>query len=159
MPNQVKTLFTHLHDNNPARYTLYPINGAGVGITPGVALPHDNNTVAGIRGAWTQMLAAAAAPAVEFWYCGYQIILSAVVALERTSVQIGTGLAAGPPVPIHDDVDAATTAVAVNVVFAPRRPAYPIYQPASTPISGRSAVPTKAAAANVTTAVLLATGL
>jgi len=56
-------------------------------------------------------------------------------------------------------VDSVSQAVATNTIFSPRRVPYPIYQPAATPISGRSAVPTKAAAANVTTAVLLATGL
>jgi hypothetical protein len=140
---------------------MYPITGGppSTGLTAGVALPHDNNIAAGAWGAWTQILLAAAAPAVEFWYCGYQILVSATVALEQHSIQVGTGLAAGPPTPIHDDVDAVSQAVATNTLFSPRKVPYPIYEPASTPISGRSAVPTKAAAANVTTAVLLATGL
>ncbi|MDD5700616.1 MAG: hypothetical protein PHU23_01085 [Dehalococcoidales bacterium] len=163
MSTQARSLFRMLKSNNLARYTMYPITGGppSTGMTAGVALPHDNNLVAGAWGAWTQILLAAAAPAVEFWYCGYVVIATAAATTDQHSVQIGTGLAATPPTPIHDDVDPAgvDSAAATKPNLGPHLVPYPIYQPASTPISGRSAVNTKAAAANITTAVLLATAL
>ena len=143
-------------------YTTYPIVAGGKAV--GVALPHDANLVAGAWGAWTQILLAAAAPAVEYWYCGYRILATAAVLTDAHGVQIGTGLVAGPPVAVHDGVDSLqpldAAVGAVNTVnFHDHKVDYPVYEPAQTPISGRSAVTTKAVAANITTAVLLATGL
>ena len=66
------------------------------------------------------------------------------------------------PIPIivdTSDLRAIAAAAADSTVFNEHRTTYPIYQPAATPISGRSAVAAKAAATNITTAVLLATGL
>ena len=143
-------------------YAMYPLVAGGKAV--GVALPHDANLVAGAWGAWTQILLAAAAPAVEFWYCGYRILLTAAAAGDAHAVLIGSGLVAAPPTPIHDaseglqPPDAAAGAVA-TVNFAIQKLPYPVYQPAATPIAGRSAVTTKAAATNITVAVLLATGL
>lgn len=138
---------------------MYPVVAAGM--CAGVALPHDNNLVAGNWGAWTQILLAAAAPAVEFWYAGYQILISAAAGVQQHAVQIGSGLVATPPTAIHDGEDAPSRAAAAadSTVFCPQRPPYPIYQAAATPISGQSAVTAKAAATNITVGVLLATGL
>jgi hypothetical protein len=124
----------------------------------GVALPHDNNLVAGAWGAWTQILLAAAAPAVEYWYCGAAIMADAA-AVESHAVNIGSGLVATPPTQIANHVFPATNAVAANVLTAQQTVPYPIYMPAATPISGQSATVVKAAAANITVAVLLGTGL
>ena len=160
-PNVVSSIFQAVRGGAKV-YALYPIVAAGKAV--GVALPHDANLVAGNWGAWTQILLAAAAPAVEYWYCGYRILLTAAAATDAHGVQIGSGLVATPPTPIDDSAeglqppDGAAGAVA-TVNFATQKVPYPIYQPAATPISGRSAVTTKAAAANITTAVLLATGL
>jgi len=142
-------------------YTMYPVVAGGMCV--GVALPHDNNLVAGAWGVWTQILLAVAAPAVEFWYCGYGILATAAAKTDAHGVQIGSGLVADPPTAIHDEVDPLdpldAAAGAVNTVrFKPRKVPYPMYLPAATPISGRSAVTNKVAAANITVGVLLATG-
>jgi len=143
-------------------YTMYPI-AAPAGLCIGVAVPHDNNLVAGAWGVWTQILLAVAAPAVEYWYCGYKILATAAALTDAHGVQIGSGLVADPPTAIHDDVDAlapldAAAGAVDTVTFRAQNVPYPIYMPAATPISGRSAVTTKVAAANITVGVLLATG-
>jgi hypothetical protein len=154
-----RSLFGMLRANNLARYTMYPVTATGQ--CAGVALPHDNNLVAGNWGAWTQILLAAAAPATEYWYCGFQILISGAAGVQQHSVQIGTGLVAGPPVAIHDGSNAPGRAAAAedSTIFTPVLVPYPIYEPAATPISGQSAVTAKAAATNITVGVLLATGL
>ena len=160
-PNVVSSIFQAVRGGAKV-YALYPIVAAGKAV--GVALPHDANTTAGAWGAWTQILLAAAAPAVEFWYCGYRILVTAAAITDAHGILIGSGLVATPPTPLHDEVDSiqpadgAAGAVA-TVNFHDHKVPYPIYQPAATPISGRSAVTTKAVAANITAAVLLATGL
>ena len=161
MAGQFSALIALLRTNNLLRYVTYPIVAGGKAV--GVALPHDNNIAAGAWGAWTQILLAAAAPAVEYFYCGYRVLATAAVLTDAHGVQIGTGLVATPPTAIHDAVDSLqpldAAAGAVNTVnFHDHKVDYPIYQPAATPISGRSAVTTKAAVQNVTTVVLLATG-
>jgi len=143
-------------------YTMYPVVAGGKCV--GVALPHDANLTAGAWGAWTQITLAAASPAVVFWVCGYQILATAAVATDAHAVQIGSGLVATPPTAIYDGVDpvqpaGTTTTPVVAVHFSVHELPYPIYMPAQTPIAGRSAVTTKAAAQNITAAVLLATGL
>jgi len=143
-------------------YTTYPV--VALGMPVGVALPHDNNTGAGLWGAWTQILLAIAAPAVEYWYCGFRILATAAVITDSHAVQIGAGLVAAPPTAIHDaedclqPLDGAAGAVA-TVNFHDHYVPYPIYMTAARPISGQSAVTTKAAAANITVCVLLATGM
>lgn len=160
MPGQVKMLFQAVRGGQKV-YTMYPIVAGEMPV--GVALPHDNNTNAGLWGVWTQILLAVAAPAVEYWYCGYRILLTAAAITDAHAIQIGSGLVAGPPVAIHDSCeglqppDGAAGSVA-TVQFAIQKVEYPIYQPAAQPISGRSAVTTKVAAANITVGVLLATG-
>lgn len=159
MSGYARSLLRLLRNNNLARSVMYPVVAGGQ--CAGVALPHDNNLVAGNWGAWTQILLAAAAPAVEFWYCGYQILLSAAAGVQQHSIRIGTGLVATPPTAIHDACDAPGRAAAApdSTIFNPQRVPYPIYQPAATPISGQSAVTAKAAATNITVGVLLATAL
>lgn len=156
-----RSLFRMLRGNNLGRVTTYPVVAGGKAV--GVALPHDNNLTAGAWGAWTQILLAAAAPAEEFWYRGFRILATAAVTTDAHAAQIGSGLVADPPIAIHDGVDSVqpagtTTTPVVAVSFHDHLMAYPVYQPAATPIAGRSAVTTKAAQQNVTTAVILATG-
>ena len=143
-------------------YTMYPVVAAGKCV--GVALPHDANLAAGAWGAWTQILLAAAAPATEYWFCGYRILATAAAVTDAHGILIGSGLVATPPTAIFDDVDALAPAdgaagAVATVKFELHQVPYPIYMPAAQPISGRSAVTTKAAAQNITTAVLLATGM
>ena len=141
---------------------VYPI--VALGMPVGVAVPHDNNTGAGLWGAWTQICLAVAAPAVEYWLAAAQILATAAAITDAHALQIGSGLAATPPTALFNAVDPLApldgAAGAVNTVtFNPHYAVYPIYQAAATPISGQSAVTTKVAAANVTMAVYLVTGL
>ena len=141
------------------RYTFYPV--VALGMPVGVALPHDANTTAGAWGVWTLITAAGASPQVEFWLCGCIILADATVLDEPKAIRIGRGIVADPPVALAEFMFAAlvdniaTTAVHGTTQYVP----YPVYNPPRSPLSGQAATPTKAAAANITVAVLLATGL
>jgi len=141
---------------------MYPIVAAGK--TVGVAVPHDANLTAGAWGAWTQICLAVAAPAVEYWFAGAGILATAAVTTDAHALQIGSGLVATPPTALFNAVDpvqpaGTTTTPVIAVGFNVHYAVYPIYQAAATPISGQSAVTTKAAVQNVTMAVYLVTGL
>ena len=140
------------------RYVFYPIVAGGMPV--GVALPHDNNLVAGDWGVETQITLAVASPQFEFWLCGCIILADATVIEEPKAIRIGRGLA-GAMVPLADFMfaclvdDTPVTQVHGLTQYVP----YPVYNTPASPLSGQAATPTKAVAANITVAVLLATGL
>ena len=140
------------------RYVFYPIVADGMPV--GVALPHAA-AAPNEWGAWTQITLAVASPQVEFWLCGCIIMADATVVFEPKAINIGRGLVADPPVSLAEFmfpmlIDSATdTEVNGDTQYVP----YPVYNPAASPLSGQAATPTGAAAANITVAVLLGTGL
>ena len=150
----VKALFNALRGAGQKRYTYYPI--VALSMPAGVALPHDNNLAAGAWGAWTQITLAVASPAVEFWLCACTLVVDAA-AVERHAINIGSGLVATPPTGIAQFFFAANTIPEVDM--SQKYVPYPVYMPAATPTSGQSATLVKVAAANITVALLLATGL
>jgi len=151
-----RAIFNAVRGAGQKRYTFYPIVAGA--IPAGVALPHDANTGAGLWGVETQITLAVASPVVEFWLCGAVITADATVIIEPHAVRIGSGLA-GAMVPLAEFFFAASSAVAANMLANTQHVPYPVYCPAATPLSGQAATVTKAVAANITVAVLLATGL
>ena len=140
------------------RYTFYPVVAGGMPV--GVGLPHEAAGGGGAWGAETQITVALASPQVEFWLCGCIIITDATVIFEPKAIRVGRGLA-GAMVPLAEFmfpmlIDSATnTRVHGDTQYVP----YPVYNPAASPLAGQAATPTIAAAANITVALLLATGL